>query len=66
MGRTLPYECEHGTIIDWGDFGPCQDCNEHEGEPCPNYESCSQCDAEFEATKCPHCDGTGSKPGTPT
>lgn len=22
MGRTLPLECEHGNIIDWGDFGP--------------------------------------------
>ena len=34
MGRTLPTECEHGTVIDWGDFGPedgdapppCPDC----------------------------------------
>lgn len=20
--RTLPYECEHGVTLDWGDFGP--------------------------------------------
>lgn len=21
MGRDLPLECEHGNILDWGDFG---------------------------------------------
>lgn len=21
MSRALPYECEHGRILDWGDFG---------------------------------------------
>jgi hypothetical protein len=33
MGRMLPEECEHGVVIDWGDFGPdyvlgeaCVDC----------------------------------------
>lgn len=32
-GRTLPTECKHGRIIDWGDFAPgdrtepyCPDC----------------------------------------
>lgn len=23
--RTLPTECEHGAIVDWGDFGPNPD-----------------------------------------
>lgn len=22
MGRTMPTECEHGKVLDWGDFGP--------------------------------------------
>lgn len=22
MGRSIPTECPHGKIIDWGDFGP--------------------------------------------
>ena len=33
MGRTLPTECEHGNVVDWGDFGPddrdeptCDEC----------------------------------------
>lgn len=21
-GRTMPYECPHGVVLDWGDFGP--------------------------------------------
>jgi hypothetical protein len=44
--RTLPYECQHGTTIDYGDFGPCQDCSEHEGAPCPNFVDCERCEAE--------------------
>lgn len=59
MGRTLPYECKHGVVIAWNDFGPCQNCDEHEDEECPNFEDCPDCDAEFEATKCRHCNGTG-------
>lgn len=34
MGRLMPLECEHGNVIDWGDFGPDDDTT-----PC-----CSQCD----------------------
>lgn len=34
MGRTMPTECEHGKILDWGDFGgpdsTPQDCDECE------------------------------------
>lgn len=44
--RMLPTECKHGTVLDWGDFGPCQDCDEHDGEPCPNLAVCPQCEAE--------------------
>ncbi len=21
-GRMMPVECEHGVVLDWGDFGP--------------------------------------------
>ena len=45
MSRCLPTECHHGTIVDWGDFGECQDCDEHDGEECPNLADCPQCDA---------------------
>lgn len=34
MGRAMPVECEHGKILDWGDFGgddavpePCDTCD---------------------------------------
>lgn len=36
MGRTIPIDCEHGNVLDWGDFGPnendplegtCEICN---------------------------------------
>ena len=42
-------ECEHGVTIDWGHFGPCQDCEiDHPGEPnCPNFTTCEDCDADF-------------------
>lgn len=45
MGRYLPTECEHGVTIDWGDFGPCQDCStDHDDDsPCPNYPTCAEC-----------------------
>ena len=33
--RTLPVECEHGKVMDWGDFGP------DDGDP----EFCSECDS---------------------
>lgn len=44
--RMMPMECAHGWTVDWGDFGPCQDCDEHDGERCPNYTPCPQCEAE--------------------
>lgn len=46
MGRMLPTECEHGTIIDYGGFGPCQGyCDEmHPGERCPDFPTCEQCE----------------------
>lgn len=44
MGRMLPIDCPHGLVLDWGDFGPCQDCDEHPGRKCPNYlDSCPEC-----------------------
>lgn len=39
MGRTMPTECWHGRIIDWGDFGPGDD--DEPDEP----EGCEQCEA---------------------
>lgn len=44
--RTLPIECHHGTTVDYGDFGPCQDCAEHDWADCPNFVACEQCLAE--------------------
>jgi hypothetical protein len=48
-GRTMPTECAHGVTVDWGDFGPCQNCDEHGDELCPNVQRCWQCDEELEA-----------------
>ncbi len=39
MSRTLPTECEHGVVIDWGDFGPSDDAR----------PSCARCDADRQA-----------------
>lgn len=33
MSRTMPSECPHGYIYDWGDFG-CDDCTY--GPKCPD------------------------------
>lgn len=50
MGRYLPAECVHGTQLDWGDFGSCQEGCEEEGhspEDCPDtLPPCELCDAE--------------------
>lgn len=35
MGRTMPTECPHGKVVDWGDFGG------HDPKPQP----CDVCDA---------------------
>lgn len=35
MSRTMPTECDHGAVIDWGDFGPA----DQRPEFCP--EQCS-------------------------
>lgn len=43
MGRMMPVDCQHGVTIDWGDFGPCQDCDDHPGESCPNLVDCPEC-----------------------
>lgn len=53
MGRTLPYECHHGSIIDYGDFGPHQNgcppsCFEP-GAQCPDHPTCEECEREAEA-----------------
>lgn len=39
----MPVDCQHGVTIDWGDFGPCQDCNDHPGESCPSLVDCPEC-----------------------
>jgi len=43
MAKTLPIECEHGNLVDMGDFGECQDCSEHDLDDCPNMVGCTQC-----------------------
>lgn len=45
MGRYLPTVCQHGIEVDAGDFGPCQNCDDHGDDPCPNFKACHQCDA---------------------
>ena len=45
--RTLPTECEHGVVVDFGDFGPCDDCNEHELGDCPNFQTCDECESNW-------------------
>lgn len=37
MSRTLPSECEHGVIVDWGDFGP---------RPGVAHPVCPECEAK--------------------
>lgn len=37
-GRTMPYVCEHGRTIDWGDFGPDPDDGSVGAEPCEECE----------------------------
>lgn len=39
MSRTMPYECEHGVVVDWGDFG---------SEDEPKRPRCERCDAARE------------------
>lgn len=53
MGRTMPTDCEHGGVMDWGDFG-------NEGRPydglCPKCftpEEIEQMNREFWAMN-PH------------
>lgn len=43
MGRTLPTECKHGHVWDWGDFGGC---NHDDWD-----ESCRYCNPP----ECPSC-----------
>ncbi len=46
MGRYHPMKCDHGVVVDWGDFGPCDgDCPHPEGT-CPNFPQCELCDLE--------------------
>ena len=40
MGRMMPINCRHGFTVDWGDFGHCQDCDEHDDGACPNLSDC--------------------------
>ena len=52
--RTMPTDCEHGVTIDYGDFGPCQDCDtDHDPmlpDVCPNFQRCAECDAAWKQT----------------
>lgn len=54
MGRTLPTECPHGVIVDWGDFGPtcplALEADEEYTEYCLDPEWCPSC-----YTDCPQC-----------
>ena len=43
--RTLPTECPHGVVIDWGDFGPS---NGEENDP---TEDCEECRLAIESEK---------------
>lgn len=38
MARTHPTHCDHGKVIDWGDFGP------DENDPTVGTEDCDECD----------------------
>ena len=51
VSRMMPTECLHGVIVDWGDFGPCQDCAVHDEWDCPNLATCPDC----QSTVRPHC-----------
>lgn len=52
MGRTMPTECEHGNVIDWGDFGPHPDgCPGMDGD----YRQDPYCVGCFPV--CPKCEG---------
>lgn len=42
--RQLPDECDHGRVMDWGDFGPDPDDGSVGAQECP------ECDAELEAS----------------
>lgn len=59
MSRTMPYECEHGAVLDWGDFGPdnvagdgCAECGID-----PAF-FCARCGEDFDslaaARSCTH------------
>lgn len=37
MGRMLPLDCEHGNVIDWGDFGPDDD----------SQPTCPECEVKY-------------------
>lgn len=52
--RTMPFECEHGLILDWGDFGPdpddgsvgaqrCDECDQRCDPTDPMLELCAGC-----------------------
>jgi hypothetical protein len=44
MSRTHPTDCEHGVTVDWGDFGPCRNCDDHpDTDDCPNLVDCPDC-----------------------
>jgi hypothetical protein len=59
----MPYECEHGLILDWGDFGDdrtpehCDVCQPYE---CGNCERCRwQPDADCGIAEHPQCERCG-------
>jgi hypothetical protein len=39
----MPTVCMHGITVDWGDFGPCQNCDIHADWECPNLNDCPTC-----------------------
>jgi hypothetical protein len=46
MSRYMPTVCVHGVTVDWGDFGPCQNCDNHADWECPNLANCPKCNTE--------------------
>jgi hypothetical protein len=39
VGRSMPVECEHGVVVDWGDFGPRHDDSQQGLVPCEKCEA---------------------------
>jgi hypothetical protein len=45
----MPLECEHGKVIDWGDFGPDHEDGSVRTEHCGECPVCDHCIATIDA-----------------